>query len=282
MAGMGTLNPVRAKSYLGKPDLSGIGQLLALQNKSIKGATDAFGNYGKISRGQDLDEQIQGMDLSTATPAQIAKLQGAGSLTPQALERLKGLEKGAESIQDQGFKTDAATTLFGRQKEMQGMRDASAMSRLNKNIASKSEQSKAEAKAGTDLLTSLSDTTQELDMAKNILGSKDSPPEAKQEAQAFISATEAKLAQDIGGIKAPTDIKKQLFEKATSGGITELGSTKTDLTDRFTKTQLASADSFTRQAIEKGADLTHTKGVWYLPNGQPANRASITNYYKRK
>jgi len=249
MAGMGTLSPVQRKTYLGKPDLSAIPALLALQGKSLKGAVEGVGDIGRISRTSDLDKLIQGMDLSKATPEDIAKLQGAETLTPEGIARLESLGKTAGTLQEQEFREGTAETLFGRQKELQTMKDTASMERLTKKLTAE----KTAGQAGIDALTGLGDRKQEIDIARQVIASPNSTPEAIQEAKSFLTDTEAQVAQTIGKIKAPSDVKKALFEK-TTGGIEKLTGKKAKATDYFdSPTEIFTGDvskSYKNQSVQ--------------------------------
>ena len=269
MAGMGTLNPVRAKSYLGTPNLGNISALLALQNKQLKSGAEGVGDVGRISRAKDLDTAIQGMDLSKATPEDIAKLRGGQSMTPQAMERLKGLEKTAGTLQEQGYRTGAATTLFDRQKEMQGMRDASAMARVNKQIGAKPKAMTPEEFAGTKasiqtsmeiLRTPLSKDPKEAEKQKIL----------KKEATQNLNRDEYALATGMGKLTSGT--KETLGDFGGASGVAGLkGKGGIDLEKAFTTTSKvftgALGDSFKNQdsTTQQNMAVLHNAGVVFGP-----------------
>ena len=216
MAGIGALNPVQRRSTLGTPNISGVAALLGTQNKSLEQAVDAVTGFNQAGRADDITQEIEGMDLSTATPADIAQLRGGQSLTPQMEARLKELGMDAENIQKQGFRESEATTLFGRQKELQSIKDANAMARTTKSLGETAESMTPE------MYARLSDEVRNYDIA---LQRKDLTPMQKAELLKAKDEIELRVAQQTGGMKSTSGIKNRLFEGIDTG-TGEIGSFK--------------------------------------------------------
>lgn len=298
MAGMGAFNPYKVKDFGKKPDLSGIPALLALQGKQLHGGIESGRGIGQNIRGAEIEEQIDEMDLGTATPAQIAKLRGEGSLKPQMIERLKQLSGEAGDVQSNKFKTDAATTLFGRQKDMLGMKHANKLEQI-------AAEKKIDINNADDISGALSDANQELNVFRTVLESPTATPESKADAQAGLVETQSRIAALTGQMKATSDIKNKTYETAMNTGkkTTQVGGGMNLFTGKpnkvsdvktadITKGLNTIADPLVRQFILKGINegedivprydtytdkrgVKHRDVVGFSRNGQPVDVGTL-------
>jgi hypothetical protein len=105
---MMTFNPRKLGGTPVAPQVSAsaINQLLGMQAKSLDGAINALGDWGKANRTEDLNEMIAGGEFKGKTPEAIqALVAGVGSLNEQGNNAVAQMLKNAGVIQEQNFQT---------------------------------------------------------------------------------------------------------------------------------------------------------------------------------
>ena len=89
---MQPLNPVRAKSYLGAPDLRGLSALIQVQGEGLAQGVEGLNQYNLANRADLLDEKIRSADSSKMTKDDVVKMINGQVHRQDSLDRLKQLQ----------------------------------------------------------------------------------------------------------------------------------------------------------------------------------------------